>query len=139
MPSKLSTDLMALPDVFFGGASQKSYMSPWDHSLWINDDVTDRTRFSFGWIQPGTGTHVTMSADFAKTIPGRNEVVRFICHYILDQVPDEGLDELGETLAHLFEFYAERAQFERPQLTHEVGTASIGKSYDRDSLYITEE
>jgi hypothetical protein len=33
-------------------------------------------------------------------------LVRFICHVLVDQVPDRGLQELLESLTDIYEFYA---------------------------------
>ena len=77
--------------------------------------------------------------DFKEKLPRRDDLVRVLCHYFLGQVPDEGLEEAGETLAHIYRFYAERAQDQKFLPRHTVETASFGKSYDREPFYITEE
>ena len=129
MPSKHSTTLTALPDVFSGGVSPISSTSLWPPNLWFEYDAIDQKRFDFGGTQVYADTGIFLHDD----------LVRHLCHYILDQVPDEGLQEAGDTLAHIYKFYVERARdLKLPQM-HTVETASFGKSYDRDPLYITEE
>ena len=92
-----------------------------------------------GWTQQGIGTHVSLTADFKEQIPGRDEWARLFWHYVLDQVPDEGLEEVGETLVQICEFYFERSQEQKLLETDTIEEASFGKSYDRDPFYITGE
>lgn len=139
MPSIPSTALIALPDDFFGGVSPKGFTNPWTPNLWIDPGVTDKSRFTLGWTQPGTGTYVSLTADFTEQKSGRDELVRHFCHYILDQVSDEGLEEVGETLVSICKFYAERSQEQKLLQNHSSEEASFGKSYDRDPFYITGE
>lgn len=80
-----------------------------------------------------------MSANFEGKTPGRDDLIRRLCHYVLDQVPDEGLEEAGETLAHIYVFYSGRAQGQKLLPRQTIETAAFGKSYDRDPLYIAEE
>lgn len=91
------------------------------------------------WAQPSTDTYVSLTADFKERIPGRDELVRRLCHYVLHQVPDEGLEEVGETLVHICNFYAERSQEQKLLQNNTIEEASFGKSYDRDPFYITGE
>lgn len=136
-PSTASTDM---PDDFLGGVSLTNYTSPWSHSPWIDTDITDTTRIVLQWIQPDAGTRVSLSADFLDNPPRRDELVRLLCHFVLGQVPTEGLDEVGDTLAGIYNFYTERAQADKllPSPTT-VETAALGKAYDREPFYITEE
>ncbi len=92
-----------------------------------------------GWTQPGTGTYVSLTADFKEQIQGRDEWARLFWHYVLDQVPDEGLEEVGETLVNICEFYVGRSHEQKLLQTDTVEEASFGKSYDRDPLHITGE
>ena len=92
-----------------------------------------------GWTQQGIGAHVSLTADFKEQIPGRDEWARFFWHYVLDQVPDEGLEEVGETLVQICEFYFERSQEQKLLQMDTVEEATFGKSYDRDPFYITGE
>ncbi|MCH7635490.1 MAG: hypothetical protein IIA36_12500 [Proteobacteria bacterium] len=80
-----------------------------------------------------------MTADFKEQKSGRDELVRHLCHYILDQVSDEGLEEVGETLVSICKFYAERSQEQKLLQNYTIEEASFGKSYDRDPFYITGE
>ncbi len=92
-----------------------------------------------GWTQQGTGTHISLTADFMEQTLGRDEMARLLWHYVLDQVPDEGLEEVGETLVNICEFYVERSHEQKLLQTDTVEEASFGKSYDRDPLHITGE
>ncbi len=92
-----------------------------------------------GWTQPGTGTYVSLTADFQGQTPARDELLRLLCHYVLDQVSNEGLEEVGETLVHICNFYAERSEEQKLLQNHTIENASFGKSYDRDPFFITGE
>lgn len=45
------------------------------------------------------------------TAPQREQLIRrFACHFLVDLIDDEGLPELSETLADVYDYYRRRAQ-----------------------------
>ena len=81
---------------------------------YLNDLMTPFTRASFrefderiyGW-ETGSGIRLLLQFDMPGTL-GRalSQEVRAVAHFLVDQLPDEGLPELLESLDDLIEFYA---------------------------------
>jgi hypothetical protein len=64
---------------------------------------------------------------------------RFVCHVLVDQIPERGLRELCESMSTIFDFYANR-QATLPLLpTHTTQQGESGKDYTRPEFYFEEE
>ena len=91
------------------------------------------------------GITLSHDAQFEGLIPnGRFEdyipiIRRVLCHYLLDQLPDEGLPEAYDSLGGMQEFYSEPHSQSVPRLPQHVTAASYGDSYERPEFRIAEE
>lgn len=67
-------------------------------------------------------------------------MARVACHMILNLIPDEGIPEMCSTIANLYEFYIERAQYSPPPLLPSSGVRGrLGEPSVRPPFYLEEE
>ena len=69
------------------------------------------------------------------------DLERLICHRVLELIPNEGLEELQETLVQLLDFYSRREGSQETKLLPSITTepVSVGEKYQRLPFYVTEE
>lgn len=64
-------------------------------------------------------------------------LARFVCHVMVDEVPERGLVELYESLKDLYQFYSEKADEPRAALpsTRQIH-ATVGRMLDRPGFQL---
>ena len=68
----------------------------------------------------------------------RNVFWRAICHYLVDMVPEPGLEELAESVASLYDFYREMPS-PTAALPARTVQGAIDRAYQRPVVDIAEE
>lgn len=83
----------------------------------------------------------TSTQDLAKwTLTQKLPLAKLLCHKIVDHISEQGMPELCESMADIYDFDLKRAQYQHQALPHrESVPAKLGKSYQRPSFQITEE
>ena len=80
---------------------------------------TDTTVF-VGWQTKDlnwTLAHLaTFSLEDVQTHDYSKKLLRLTCHFLLDQIPDRGLDEAFDTLTEIYDFYVSQIEEEATQL-----------------------
>lgn len=64
---------------------------------------------------------------------------RFLCHVLVERLPQDGLEEAFVTLRDMYEFYATRSKVNALPSAPQKLPAKQGKSYERPSFHIEEE
>lgn len=71
----------------------------------------------------------------------QSRLTRYVCHRVIDRIPEQGLQELSESLSDIWRFYAERAPV--PPLALPLPTRKLaakkGKTYQRPDFSLTSE
>jgi hypothetical protein len=65
--------------------------------------------------------------------------LRAVCHYLLDLLPNDGLEEIRESLEDAIKFYLKSPKNEFPQLVSPGFEISLGEVYERPVFQITED
>lgn len=68
-----------------------------------------------------------------------NLKLRSFCHFLLDYVPDEGLDEIKESLEEAIKFYLSRQKTNLTPASHEGFDVIMGDGFERLVFEITED
>ena len=100
--STLSTDSVA--DIF-DGASPTSSTTRWIPSQWNKEGGADR-KYHY-WIQlkhDASGSTFTASAQYEGE-PSETDFLRLASHYLIEELPDQSMQELVEWLDETREFY----------------------------------
>ena len=64
---------------------------------------------------------------------------RAFCHYLLDLLPDEGLEEIKESLEDAIQFYLTKPRNEFAQLPSPSFEINLGEAYERPVFQIAED
>ena len=147
MPSEYLTTSTNRPVVFSGGAFKTDSMTPWVRDLSIPEDAPFETSadISVGWNEDISGIRFSHEVAFRRPTESGNEyalriVLRILCHFLVDRIPDNGLKETGETLLEIGQFYRERSKDDMPLLAEKTEiNARRGRSYERPEFPIPEE
>ena len=97
------------------------------------------------WSVQADGITLSHDAQFEGLIlNGRSEeyipiIRRVLCHFLLDQLPDEGLPEAYDSLGGMQDFYSEPHPQSLPRLVEHVTAVSYGDSYERPEFRIAED
>ena len=143
MPLKFSTTSTGSLAGSSGGASPKGSTKRWGRRLYraapqtMSGSPTARFRFHSEEEVSGNDS-LLLVEDSTGYSPAL--VLRMQCEELLDQIPDEGLDELYETINNIIEFYASRITDESllyPETR--TTTAKVVNKYERPDFYISEE
>lgn len=119
-------------------------MTPWDRSL-SNETSASPPQIVARWsrqMAAGVVDHwVQLQVD--ETISGPEELLlpleRMLAHFLVDQMPDEGLHELVESLANMFDFYARRSTpAPLPSPPRRTRARVVGR-YERPVFEVTED
>jgi hypothetical protein len=67
-------------------------------------------------------------------------MLRLLCHVLLDQIPDQGMQELLDIMSDLYEFYSSRTEAYTPSLPEPPKLkARVGKAIIRPVFPIIED
>lgn len=103
-------------------------------------------RFLLGWKQElteGQLSHVFVfrpqETGLGNDLPLRLRL-RLLCHYLLNQIPDEGLPELMESIAEIYEFHCSATStYAPPKLETRSVRAKRGRVYERPEFSLADE
>src|SRR5690348_10782351 len=102
------TVLTGSPGVYSGGASRSGSMTPSSPGFWSNN-IADRTDVQLGFVQNISGADFAQAVRFSTGILGYQEyqhvALRLICHFLVNQIPPDGLKSLYENLMEDIQFY----------------------------------
>jgi hypothetical protein len=66
--------------------------------------------------------------------------LRLLCHYLLNQIPDEGLPELCESIGQIYEFHFSTATaYTPPKFETRSVRAKRGRAYERPEFSLADE
>jgi hypothetical protein len=129
-----------MPDDYFDGVSEIDYMRQWDHKQWNEEQGTTSSpaAYSFTVDRVDEGSTVAVRASFINS-PQHHQLLRLACHYFLETIPNEGLEETCEQLTSLLDFYSEYvpALDLAPRLTSSK-SGQWGEQTIRPPIYVTE-
>lgn len=107
---------------------------------------TSTSRFDFSWSEdlPGVTLSHFIRLDFQETteVPAinlRQTFQRLVCHILVDRLPADGLGELCESIADVYEFYIARPKQIQTSSQPQQIKVKIGKTYERPTFKINEE
>jgi len=116
-------------------------MMPWNQNQLNNLSITEGVnKFATTWIRAGE-MQLTLSASFNEDGPAYDDIVRIVCHHAIENIPNDGLTELCETLGEMIEFYGER-EIHNPTASLpliDTVTATEGNEYNRQPFHISDE
>jgi len=118
-------------------------MTPSSPGFWSNN-IADRTDVQLGFVQNIFGADFAQAVRFSTGILGYQEyqqiALRLICHFLVNQIPPDGLKSLYENLMEDIQFYKLPPTSE-PFALMESGTvpAKLAGVYERPRFQITEE
>src|SRR5437870_1382894 len=96
------------PGAYSGGALRTGSMMPWSLGSW-SFNLVDQTDVQLGLMQNIAGADFAHAVRFSTGGLGPDEcrqiALRFICHFLVNQVPPDGLKSLYENLMEHIEFY----------------------------------
>jgi|CXWL01.1.fsa_nt_gi hypothetical protein len=84
---------------------------------------------------------VTTVTDLARwTLTQRVGVAKLLCHKIIERIPDQGVPELCETMAEIYDHHRKHAKYQQKTLPFpQTVQAQLGKTYERPGFQIAEE
>ena len=96
--------------------------------------------YSADWYRPGSGPHVSLTASFEGRTPQYADVLRIACHHIIEQLPDEGLEELSQSLDEMTKYYAGKELYRQSHTLRFTSTAPAlsGEKFVREHFQLTE-
>lgn len=102
---------------------------------------TSDGKVTFQWTTEERGDKLSITAIVPDSHDEKLEFFRrLICHYQVEKMPVEGMDELGNTLQELIDFYTERQNVALPA-PNEDSTRIVGRmtgERERPQFYVTE-
>lgn len=92
------------------------------------------------WYRPGAGSYVSLNAIFEGEAPAYADVLRIACHHAIEQLPDDGLVELSQTLDEMLDYYTGKDLFRDAEALKLTSTepAMEGASFVRDHFQLAE-
>jgi hypothetical protein len=135
--SILSTDMVA--DTF-DGASPTSSTKQWIPSQWNKEGRADRNYHY--WIQlkhDASGSTFTASAQYEGE-PSEADFLRLASHYLIEELPDQEMQELVAWLHETREFY--RPGIRQLKASTQPAARVFGRLVDQERaapLYVSEE
>ena len=130
----------------FGGASRIDFTGQWSPWLFQVIETTDAEPRLHWLMRPrasGAGSHYFVSFHALGTgsvidLPEATRA-RLACHFILTQLPDQGLSEALDTLAEMWRFYADRTPGHAELPAPSPMTATLEPPYERPAFSVGEE
>lgn len=102
---------------------------------------TSDGKVTFQWTTNESEDKLSITAIVPDSHEEKLEFIRrMICHFQVEKMPAEGLDELGNTLQELIDFYIERQNVTLPT-PNVYSTRIVGRmtgERERPQFYITE-
>jgi len=105
--------------------------------------LVEGTVVGFGWQHDIKGVRFAHGVTFGPSVPSQASekkiLMRALCHFFVDVMPDEGIEELADSALDLIKFYSMPPSSNL--LTSSGGTveANVVNSYERPILDIAEE
>lgn len=147
MPSKDSISLIGNPEGYSGGAFQTGSTMLWhrrNQPREASADPTPTTRpHRLGWHTPASGlAHLVEFHDPQTTgdLPDHNAIqLRIMCHFLLDALPSEGLEEVCEAIRDTYVFHLEHIPSTYSLPVRQTVKSGVGRSYERPIFSLSEE
>ncbi len=122
---------------YLDGALQKDYTKHYSHSLY-NEQI------GLYWQNKYVGYSVEHNLKIRPSYTGglidsEYARMRTFCHYLLNLLPDEGLEEITESIQDAIEFYLTKSRNEFAQLSSPSFEISFGEAYERPIFQIAED
>ena len=147
MPYELSTTSTENPAAYSGGVFKMPSIELWNLPNWAIEEPERPTGeyLSFEWCRRYPSAylahHIQLIPPQTATVPSEwwSLAARFVCHVLVDEIPDRGLPELYESLGNIHEFYL--AEPERTPLLPSVQRidAAWGVTAERPSFQLEPE
>lgn len=108
-------------------------------------DLSQQSGISINWQQETAGAKFLHRVELGTTAgaPGYETgiALRVLCHYLINNIPDEGLAELCQSIADIHDYYITRAHHLRslPLPSRDVLKAKSGATYERPAFGLAEE
>lgn len=85
--------------------------------------------------------HLKRKPNFTRNGYGNLECLRLraICHLLLDYLPEEGLEEIKDSLLEAIKFYREQQIASEPFHLNDSFEVAIGEGYERPVFQIAED
>lgn len=107
-----------------------------------NQDPTSGVRIGWLWRHPAGayyhGFQFSPQETTDRVADWKLILDRFLCHLLVDRLPDEGLAELKQQLVNAIEFYSYECAPSLPPPVPERRTAQIVNRYDRECPVLDE-
>ena len=147
MPSNDLTSSTTMVGSSSVGASRTVFTRPWGHGLFTVIETSGaESQFQLVFERGFTGGRIDHQVTFQLQETGRGVEIpeglrlRIYCYLLLNQIPDKGMAESFETLAHICEFYTAPPThlLVTPRLEQAI-PATIGRVYERPAFPLTED
>lgn len=133
MSLKDSTISTNIPEIYSGGALQRDYIDPWSPNFY-NEFVG--LYWNNNFIEHSLKLRPSNTGEF---IDFESFKTRASCHYLLDLLPDEGLEEIKESIEDAIEFYLTKPKNGFAQLSSPSFEIGLGEAYERPVFQIAED
>ena len=146
-----STDLINLTErqgTSLDGVLPSNFTSPWSpelpsiNSIDITISVTMTTANVFT-VQNVLRDLFAMNSVITSTEAEspQSRLTRYMCHRVIDRIPEQGLQELSESLSNMWRFYSQHPNVGTPALPLPARklSAKRGKTYQRPDFSLTSE
>ena len=137
------TDLTEKQDIYGDGVLPTDFTLRWDPETpnLVLGCTVGSTQGKLEHMEnlPVFSFNVMMTTGEAESPLSR--VIRYMCHRVIDRIPEQGLYELSESLARMFRFYSEHPQITPLALTPPARKVSAkrGKTFQRPDFPVTSE
>lgn len=135
-----STLSIAGPEDFFGGALKTVSMKLWVPNVWSNvgswtysDWLKDAEELRIVDVLVPNETSEEVSSPAAS-------FARYVCHLLIDRLPNRAIPELCESMGRIYEFYRDIPE-QRPALplSRRTRTVRIAQRRERPPFHVEEE
>lgn len=135
-----STALTEPPEISSAGQSEIDCETPYNLNRW-SDGVGDEEWMLHVECVPGQvftfhGAELR-APDFGKADDKVAFALRHVCHFLIDQIDNKGLDEVCRSLAEFYAYY--RPTEHMPQLSYVRGTNAIACSRSISPAFVIGE
>lgn len=139
MSEKNLITLTNSPVDFSDGAFQKSYITPLSQSQFDGDEL------ELSWQSELSDSLIKHHLEIKPISTGKRYEnfeylrMRAFCHVLLDFLPEDGLEEIKESLLEAIKFYQEPQLILEPFHLNDSFEVAIGEGYERPVFQIAED
>ena len=107
-----------------------------------DDGISTKSQL-LAWHTPASGlAHVVEfhTPETTRGLPDQDTLrLRLMCHFLLDALPSEGLEEVSEAIRDTYVFYLERTPSTFSLPARQTAKAGVIRSYERPVFSLAEE